>query len=58
MFVSFSDIVNGVFRIVIFQRLMSSVVWNCFLSLSTVCIYTVVLCCASIWELDGNGNKK
>ena len=33
MFVSFSDIVNGVFRIVIFQRLMSSVVWNCFLSL-------------------------
>ena len=37
---------NGIFRIFIFQRLMSSCLWNCFsvARVSTVCIYTVTLC--------------
>ena len=54
----FQNIVNGVFRIFIFKRLISSVLRNYFsvARLSTVCIY-IFLFAVRLWEWYGNLNN-
>ena len=49
-FSDFQSTVHGVFRTFVFQRLVSSFLRNCIsvARLSTVCIYTILFCCACL----------
>ena len=56
----FQSILNGIFRIFIFSTIDVHFSVKLFFSvarLSTVCIYTLLLCCVRVWKWDGNGNN-
>ena len=61
IFLSDFQSITNVFRIFIFQGLMSSFLWNRFYvaRLSNVCTYTLLFCCVCLgmgWERESHGN--